>query len=55
LTSAVDGEINLTLSFGCLGDEALMYKYQPDAEMRNVMLFKLGTLERVYFREPTRK
>jgi hypothetical protein len=32
-----------------------MYKYQPVAEMRNVMLVKPEKLERVDLREPARK
>ena len=55
MVSVVDGEINRAVSFGCLGDEASMYKYQPDAEMINVMLFKPEKLERVDLREPTGK
>ena len=54
MTSVVDGEINRALSFGC-NTEALMYKYQPEAEMRNVMLVKPEKLERVDLREPARK
>ena len=44
--------INRALSFGCLGNEVSMNKYQPDAEMRNVMLVNLEKLERVDLREP---
>ena len=56
MVSVVDGgEINRAVSFGCLGDEATMYKYQPDAEMRNVMLVKHEKLERADLREPAGK
>ena len=55
MASAVDGEINRALSFGCLGLEASMYKYQPDAKMKNVMLVKSEKLERVDLREPAGK
>jgi hypothetical protein len=41
LASVIDGVINRALSFGCLGDEVSMNKYQPDAEMRNVILVNL--------------
>ena len=55
MASLIDGEINRALSFGCLGYEVSMYKYQTDAEMRNMMLVNLETLERVDLREPARK
>jgi hypothetical protein len=51
----VDGEINRALSYGCLGNEVLMYKYQPSAEMNNVMLVKPEKLERVDLKEPAEK
>jgi hypothetical protein len=44
LAFVVDGEINRAVSFGCQS-EASMYKYQPEAEMRNVMLVKPEKLE----------
>jgi hypothetical protein len=50
-----DAEINRALSFGCLGFEVSMYKYQPDAEMKNVMLVKSEKLERVELKEPAGK
>ena len=52
MVSVVDGEINRALSFDPLGP---MNKYQPDAEMRNVMLVKSEKLERVDLREYIRK
>ena len=55
MASLIDGVINRALSFGFLGDEVSMYKYQPDAEMRNMMLVNLEKLERVDLREPARK
>ena len=55
MASVVDGEINRALSSSCLGDEASMYKYQPDAEMKNVMLVKSEKLERVDLRDPAGK
>ena len=55
MASVVHGEINRALSFCCLGLEASMYKYQPSAEMRNVMLVKSEKLESVDLREPAGK
>ena len=46
----VSGEINRALSFRCLVGEVSMYKYQPDAEMRNMMLVKHQKLVRVDLR-----
>ena len=35
------------VSFGCLGEDVSMNKYQPRAEMTNVTLFRLKELKRV--------
>ena len=35
------------VSFGCLGEDVSMNKYQPRAEMTNVTLFRLKELKLV--------
>ena len=50
MASVVDGEINRAASFGRFLN-ARMYKYQPYAEMRNVMFVKPEKLDKVDLRK----